>query len=148
MPETSTAPDSAAKAQRQSLVCRVRTKVAPGFSGPAASMGEVELENCSHDPLEIEYTMTPLQFFELEVVGPGGGVVSEGHFSDRFSPTRDPAVLRLLPGEKFTSCLSLLATVPRNNRVAGKYTIRAAYLFRDETIRAEPLTIELNGGQE
>src|SRR5947209_17293118 len=95
------------KAQKQSpLVCRLRPKEVIGRQGPVPNMGEVELENCSGAPLEIEYTMTPLQFFELEVIGPGGGVVSEGHFSDRFSPARETAVLRLMPGEKFTSNVS------------------------------------------
>jgi hypothetical protein len=108
-------------------------------------MGEVELENCSAAPLEIEYTMTPLQFFELEVIGPGGEVVSEGHFSDRFSPTLEPAVLRLLPGEKFTADVSLLATVPRDRRLPGKYTVRASYRFRGRSVWAEPLAVELTG---
>ncbi len=107
-------------------------------------MGEVELENCSAAPLEIEYTLTPLQFLDLVVTGPGGTVVSEGHFSDRFSPTREPAVLRLMPGEKFTSQVALLATVPRANRLPGRYTVEASYCYQGNRIAAEPLTIELS----
>jgi hypothetical protein len=118
-----------------------------GRQGPIPNMGEVELANCSEVPLEIEYTMTPLQFLELEVTGPGGAVVSEGHFSDRFSPTREPAVLRLLPGEKFTSNVSLLATVPRDKRLPGRYTMQAAYRFQGKRALAEPLTIELTSGE-
>jgi hypothetical protein len=106
-------------------------------------MGEVELENCSAAPLEIAYTMTPLQFLELEVIGPGGGVVSEGNFSDRFSPTREPAVLRLMPAEKFTANVSLLATVPRDKRLPGRYTVQASYGFQGRRVLAEPLTVEL-----
>jgi hypothetical protein len=104
---------------------------------------EVELENCSDSPLEIEYTMTPLQFLELEVIGPSGAIVSEGHFSDRFSPMRDSAVLRLLPGEKFTAEVSLLATVPRGQRPPGRYTVRASFCFQESKVMAEPLTVEL-----
>ncbi len=106
-------------------------------------MGEVELVNLSDVPLEIEYTMTPLQFLELEVAGPGGGIVSEGHFSDRFSPTRETAVLRLMPGEKFTSNVSLLATVPRERRLSGGYTVQASYRFQGRRVMAAPVTIEL-----
>jgi hypothetical protein len=106
-------------------------------------MGEVELENCSDAPLEIEYTMTPLQFLELEVVGPGGRVVSEGHFSDRFSPMREAAVLRLMAGEKFTSNVSLLATVPHGTRLPCTYTVRASYYYHGTRIMAEPLTVDL-----
>ena len=109
-------------------------------------LGEVELENRSGAPLEIEYTMTPLQFFELQVIRPGGGVVSEGHFSDRFSPAREPAILRLMPGEKFTSNVSLLATVPRDKRVPGSYTVQASYRFQGRSVMAEPLTVELTSG--
>ena len=106
-------------------------------------MGEVELENCSAVPLEIEYTMTPLQYLELEVIGPGGEIVSEGHFSDRFSPTLEPAILRLTPGEKFTANVALLATVPPERRRSGQYRVRASYCFLGRSVLAEPLTVEL-----
>ena len=137
---------SGAEARLQSpppLTCRLRRKAGIGRQGPIPNLGEVELENCSAAPLEIEYTMTPLQFLDLEVIGPGGEVVSEGHFSDRFSPTLEPSVLRLAPGEKFTSNVSLLATVPRDKRLPGTYTVQASYRFRDRKILAEPLRVQL-----
>ncbi|HYV38520.1 MAG TPA: hypothetical protein VE988_22740 [Gemmataceae bacterium] len=127
---------------QQKLTCRLRAIQATSRYGPLPNMGEIELENCSTSVIEIEYTMTPLQFLDLAVVGPHGGLVSEGHFSDRFSPTRDPAILRLLPGEKFTATVSLLATVPRKNRVPGTHTIQATYRFQNTRVVAEPLTVE------
>jgi hypothetical protein len=127
------------------LVCRLRPREVVGRQGPVPNMGEVELENRSDAPLEIEYTLTPLQYLELVVIAPGGEVISEGHFSDRFSPTLEPAVLRLQPGEKFTAKVSLLATVPREKRVPGTYTVQASYCFRGAPILAEPLTVELGG---
>jgi hypothetical protein len=147
MTEASAAASMPAKSQNQPPVaCRLRPKEVIGRLGPVANMGEVELENCSDAPLEIEYTMTPLQFLELEVIGPGGTVVSEGNFSDRFSPTREPALLRLLPGEKFTTTVSLLATVPREKRLAGRYTVQASYRFHGRRVLAEPLPVELASG--
>jgi hypothetical protein len=144
--ETTAAGTSVEEPQRQpSLICRLRPKVVIGRQGPIPNMGEVELENTSTSPLEIKYTMTPLQFFELEVIGPSGRVVSEGHFSDRFSPSLEPSVLRLLPGEKFTSNVSLLATLPREKRPPGKYVVRASYRFLGVRVMAEPLTVELTG---
>jgi len=107
-------------------------------------MGEFELENCSSEAVEIEYTLTPLQFLELEVTGPGRTTISEGHFSDRFSPTRETAVLRLIPGEKFTANVALLATVPRAKRLPGTYTVQASYSFRSVRVTAEPLTVEVS----
>jgi len=77
------------------------------------------------------------------VIGPDGGIVSEGHFSDRFSPTREPAVLRLQPGEKFTANVALLATVPRGRRVPGKYTVQASYRFQGRRVTAQPLAVEV-----
>jgi hypothetical protein len=106
-------------------------------------MGEVILENQSRAPLQIEFTMTPLQFLDLTVTGPDGAIVSEGHFSDRFSPARDPAVLWLMPGEKFTSPVALLATVPREKRRPGVYTVQASYRLHGERILAEPVQVEL-----
>ena len=131
-----TAPDRAV------LALRLRPKEVIGRQGPVPNMGEVELENCSDAPLEIEYTMTPLQFLELEVIGPSGALVSEGHFADRFSPTRDPAVLRLMPGEKFIANVSLLATVPHDKRSPGRYTVQAFYCFQGRRVTAEPVTVE------
>jgi hypothetical protein len=125
------------------LACRLRPKEVIGRQGPVPNMGEVELENRSATPVAIEYTMTPLQFLELVVIGPGGEVVSEGHFSDRFSPAREPAVLRLMPGEKFTLTVPLLATVPHEKRVPGTYTVQASYRFQGARARAEPVTVEL-----
>jgi hypothetical protein len=125
------------------LTCRLRPKELIGRQGPIPNMGEVELENRSAAPVEIEYTLTPLQFFRLEVIGPDGNIVSEGYFSDRFSPTLEPAVLRLMPGGKFTSKVSLLATVPREKRRPGSYTVRASYCFQGVPIAAEPLIVEL-----
>jgi hypothetical protein len=145
MNEAMTVSDTQAeKPQGQpSLICRLRPKSVIGRQGPIPNMGEVELENASASPLEIKYTMTPLQFFDLEVIGPSGGIVSEGHFSDRFSPTLEPSVLRLLPGEKFASNVALLATLPRDKRQPGKYTVLASYRFQGIRVMAEPLTVEL-----
>ena len=131
---------------RSPLVCRLRPKVVIGREGPVPYMGEVELENTSASPLEIEYTMTPFQFLELEVTGPGRRLVSEGHFSDRFSPSEVPSVLRLMPGEKYTATVSLLATVPCEKRIPGRYTVQASYRFLGVVLLAEPLTVEVAGG--
>jgi len=130
---------------RAPLACRLRPKEVTGRRGPIAHMAEVELENCSDAPLDIEYTMTPLQFFELEVIGPDGAIVSEGRFSDRFSPTRDTAVLRLRPGDKLTANVSLLATVPRDKRPPGRYTVQGSFCLKDSRVMAEPFTLELSG---
>jgi hypothetical protein len=132
--------------QQAALTCRLRPKEVNGRRGPVPLMGEVELENCSALPVAIEYTMTPLQFFELEVIGPDGKVVSEGHFSDRFSPAREPAVLRLLFGEKFGTTVSLLATVPRDKRRRGTYMVHASYRFQGQQVMAEPLTVAVTDG--
>jgi hypothetical protein len=147
MNEVTTVANAEARSQNQpSLTLRLRAKEVIGREGPIPNMGEVELENSSAIPLEIEYTMTPLQYLDLEVFGPRGTVVSEGHFSDRFSPTREPSVLRLLPGEKFTANVSLLATVPRDKRPPGRYTVQASYRLQGSRIMAEPLSLELAAG--
>jgi hypothetical protein len=147
MIERPTVQDLTAKPPPQAaLACRLRPKEVHGRHGPVKYMGEVELENGSAVPLEIEYTMTPLQFFELEVIGPDGAAVSEGHFSDRLSPAREPAVLRLLPGEKFTASVSLLATVPRDRRRPGTYTVCASFRYQGRKVMAEPLTVAVGRG--
>lgn len=147
MAETTTVENLATMARRQHpLACRLGPTTAVGRQGPIPYMGEMELENCSDEPLEIEYTMTPLQYFELEIVGPAGIKVSEGHFSDRFSPALEPHVLRLMPGEKFSSNVSLLATLPRERRFPGRYTIHGSYCFQGRRVLAEPVTVDLVEG--
>lgn len=123
------------------LVCRLRPKVKIGRCGPVPNMGEVELENRSDSPLEIEYRMTPLQYLELEVRGSNGELVSEGYFSDRFSPSLEPSVLRLMPGEKFTAAVSLLATVPREKRQAGNYSVHAVYEYNGFRAVSDPVQV-------
>ena len=67
MTEATTVASVQAKSQNQPpLACKLRPKEVVGRQGPIPNMGEVELENRSDAPIEIEYTMTPLQFFELE----------------------------------------------------------------------------------
>jgi hypothetical protein len=123
------------------LTCRLRPKEVISRQGLVLNMGEVELENHSAAPVEIEYTMTPLQFLELVVIGPDGEVVSEGHFSDRFSPSHQRTVLRLMPGEKFTSNVPLLATMPHEKRVPGTYMVQVSYRFQGTRVRAEPVIV-------
>jgi hypothetical protein len=147
MTKATTVASVPARSQNEpTLALRLRPKEVIGRQGPVPNMGEVELQNPSDVPLEIEYTMTPLQFLDLEVVGPSGAVVSDGHFSDRLSPAREAAVLRLLPGEKFTSNVALLATVARDKRLPGRYVVQASYRFQGTRVLAEPLTVELTNG--
>jgi hypothetical protein len=126
---------------REGLACRLRPKEVLGKRGPIPHLGELVLENRSPAPLEIAYTLTPLQYLDLVVVGPSGTVVSEGHFSDRFSPTLEPTILRLLPGEVFTAQVPLLGTVPQDKRTPGVYTVQAVYEYNGCRIVADPVTV-------
>jgi hypothetical protein len=114
-------------APAQSLACRLRRKEVIGRQGLVPNMGEVELENLSAGLLEIPYWMTALQHLNLVVTDSGGKVVSEGHFGDRFAPTREPQVLRLAPGEKYTANVHLFATAPHALTCPGTYAVRAVY---------------------
>lgn len=125
------------------LVCRLRRKEVVGRRGPVRNMGEVELENRSSDPLEIAYHMTALQHLNLVIRKPSGEVVSEGHFGDRFAPTAAATGLRLMPGEKFTANVHLLATAPRQGLPPGVYLIQAVYECDGLRAVSEPLQVEL-----
>jgi hypothetical protein len=87
------------------------------------------LENVSDTALEIAYQITALQYLNLVVTRVNGAVVSEGHFADRFAPTRDPLVLRLEPGDKFTAEVPLFATVPGDRLLPGAYVVQAVYEY-------------------
>jgi hypothetical protein len=112
------------------LACRLRPKeYVTRRGGLVPNMGEVELENQSLLPLEISYEMTVLQYLNIVIRTPSGEVVSEGHFGDRFAPTAEPTVLRLMPGEKFTANVHLLATLPGDTPAPGKYLSQAVYEY-------------------
>jgi hypothetical protein len=92
-------------------------------------LGELELENLSDEVISIPYQMSPLQYLAFSVIGPSQREVSEGCFSDRFSPLREERVLSLRPGETFVSDVPLLGTVPREKRVPGTYRVQATFTW-------------------
>jgi hypothetical protein len=144
MTDSTAVADTHPKAPVQSaLACRLRPKEVIGEQGPWENMGELELENLSASVIGISYQMSPLQYLELTVTGPSGEVVSEGHFGDRFSPARGEKVLRLQPGEKFTSIVSLLATLRDEKPAPGRYLVHAVYEYGDLRAAADPVEVTL-----
>lgn len=131
---------------QEPLTCRLQIKEHVGRQGLVPLMGELEITNRSPDAIEIEHCMSPLQYLELEVTDAAGRVVSEGHFSDRLSPSLEVLVLRLLPGEMFVATVPLLATLPREQRVAGVYFVRAIYEHPNLRAVSDPVTVELVAG--
>lgn len=116
------------------LGCHLR-KLSDGRASGSPLAGEIELENVSTSPVEIPIRTSPLQYLNLIVTNPDGRIVSTGHYGDLFSPGMEERLFRLLPGEKFTSPVSFLATVPVAQRRPGIYAIHAVYEV--DGIRAE-----------
>jgi hypothetical protein len=126
------------------LACRLRVKQAEEGRRPQPpGSGEVELENTSSAPIQIELQMSPLQYLNLIVKDAAGKVVSEGHYGDRFSPVAEPYAFRLEPGQKYTHNVALLGTVPEAKRLPGRYTVQAVYQARGLTAASAPLALEL-----
>lgn len=127
----------------QPLACRLRRTEVIGRRGSVPNMGKIELENVSAAPLEIAYRMTALQYLNLFVTDPEGQVISEGHFGDRFAPTLEPCVLRLEPGEKFTTNVHQFATVRREPLPPGPYLVQAVYEYPGFRVVSEPVQVVL-----
>jgi hypothetical protein len=126
------------------LACRLRPREAQeGRRPPPPGSGEVELENVSSSPIEIELQMSPLQYLNLVVKDAAGNVVSEGHYGDRFSPLASRYTFRLDPGQKYAHSVTLLGTVPAERQVPGRYTVQAVYKAKDLTAVSAPLEVEL-----
>jgi hypothetical protein len=70
-----------------SFACRIRRKQGRDNCPSSSDSGEVELENVSSVPVEIELEMSPFQHLNLVVTDSQGEVVSEGHYGNRFSPS-------------------------------------------------------------
>jgi hypothetical protein len=122
----------------QPLACRLQRKHVVGRRGPVPFMAEIELENLSGLPIEIEYRMTALQYLSLVVRDSQGKQVSDEHFGDRFAPTCDPNFLRLGPGEKFHANVHLFATMPRGPIAPGTYQVQAVYEYNGFRSESEP----------
>ncbi len=123
------------------LACRLCRKEVIGRRGPVANMAEVELENVSGARLEIAYRMTELHHLNLVVRDAEGKVVSQGHFGDRFAPTREPSLLHLEPGEKFTANVHLFATMPVDPVPPGTYMVEAVYEYNDLRAVSDPVQV-------
>jgi hypothetical protein len=123
------------------LVCRLRHR--GGRFGPSPTAGEVEIENTSAQPIEIEFEMHPFQYLDLTVTDPSGTLVSEGHYGNIFSPRGGPTVLHLGPGEKYAFGVALLGNVPPEKHQPGCYLVRACYRYKDVKAVSEPLQVKL-----
>jgi hypothetical protein len=124
------------------LVCRLRHRQSSRGYSPTA--GEIEIENRSADAIEIENDRHPLQYLDI-VVADGNGVVvnTQWHYGDIFSPRGNVCTLRLGPGEKYTHVVSLMGTIPAEERVPGTYTVHAVYEYNGLKAVSEPLRVEL-----
>ncbi len=129
-------------ARPQPLVCRLRKKTT-GRAAAVATAGEVELENLSAAPIEVEVTSSPLQYLDLRVIDPTGRLVSAGHYGDAFSPLDRPYTLRLAPGEKYVAPVGLLANVPEALRRPGTYRLQAVFVYGPLQAVSAPFTIDL-----
>lgn len=126
---------------RSALVCRLRHRTTGRALSPTS--GEVELENASSHPLEIEWGMHPFQHLNLLVTDDRGTTVSAWHYGNLFSPLGKIVTLRLGPGEKYTHNVSLLGNVPEERRRPGCYTVRAVYQYRDLKAVSDPVEVQL-----
>jgi hypothetical protein len=124
------------------FACRIRRKQGREGRPSSPDAGEVELENVSSAPVEIELEMSPFQHLNLVVTDSEGAVVSEGHYGNRFSPLAEKFTWRLQPGQKYTHNVSLLGTVPETKRTPGMYTVRAIYQYKTLKAVSEPLIVE------
>ena len=125
----------------QTLACHLHKQTKGRASGSALA-GEIVLENVSSSAIEIPIRMSPLQHLNLIVTDSRQRIVSTGHYGDLFSPGTEDRVVRLLPGEKYVSNVSLLATVPVDQRRPGVYLIQAVY--ETDGIRAVSLPYRLD----
>jgi len=103
---------------------------------------EVAITNVSDNPVTIDCRNHVLEFLEVVVTDYTGKRVSEPGYGRTFPPCDQVYSLRLMPGETYTHRIGYLTTVPTEHRVAGTYTVQAAYTYRDITAVSPPVKIE------
>jgi hypothetical protein len=137
-----TAKTTAPKETRAAIACRLRHQ-AGGRRGPSPTAGEVEIENISPEVIEIEVTMHPLQYLDMEITDAAGNLIPAAPYGHIFSPCGTPYTFRLAPGEKYTHNVSLFGTLPQEKRLPGTYTVRAVYEYNGLKAVSEPLQVQL-----
>ena len=137
-----TANVSLAAASGAAIACRLRRRPL----GNSSTAGEVEIENLSSVLIEIEVTMHPLQYLNLVIADATGAVVPARPYPHVFSPREKPYIFRLAPGDKYTHNVCLLGTIPEEQQLPGRYTVRAAYEYNGLKAVSEPLQVQLVGG--
>ncbi len=141
MPEQLTQASAQSPPQTR-LACRLRKRTTER-AAQRVGAGEVELENVSDDVLEIEYQRSVIQYLDMVVTDSQGRVLSDGCYGDVFSPTAEPRILRLKPGEKFVHPVSLDGHVPREKLNPGNYTVQAVYKYKGLRAVSEPYHLHL-----
>jgi hypothetical protein len=143
MAEISTLAQAQPKAMAPLIACSLQSAELVGRNGPVPFMADVEIQNVSDKPLDIEYEMTVLQHLNLIVTDASGSVVSEGHFGDRFAPTEHPQTLHLEPGDKYSAKVSLFATAPGFRSIPGEYAVRAVYEYKKIRSVSTPVSVSV-----
>ena len=127
----------------QVLVCRLRKRTT-GAAAQSPTAGEIELENVSAAPVEIEGDFCPLQYLDLKITDSAGHLVSSFCYGELFSPVDPPFHLRLSPGQKYVAPVGLLGNVPQAKQVQGRYRVQAVYEYRNLRTVSEPFLLELS----
>ena len=116
-------PKAVASPKLRCSLCRV-----PSLRDNSPSTaGEIEIANDSLDTIEISHRGTILLHLNLVVRDGNGEVVSDGHYGNLFSPTRDSEIFHLLPGQAFRERVALFATVPPGKLKPGNYRVAAVF---------------------
>ncbi len=123
------------------LACRLRHRqLRRGFDSTA---GEIELQNVSEEPIEIDVKQSLLQYLDIIVADATGRVISDGFYGDIFSPMERPYRFRLEPGQQYVGPVNFVGNVPNEKRLPGKYTVQAVYQYEGLKAVSEPFLFEL-----
>jgi hypothetical protein len=106
---------------------------------------EVVITNVSSETIDIGGTAGARGNLNLKVTGPDDKVVKTAPLSSLISPASFIPVHEaeeLKPGKSYRMPVGLLVMVPENDRVPGKYKVKAIFKYKDKSV--ESAEVELN----
>jgi uncharacterized protein (TIGR02996 family) len=102
---------------------------------------KIELANYSNRSMTIVYDVDPMQYLHAVITDPIGRVWEGGYASP--SAGRGGGQLRLSLGERYSAHVALLGIVPRSERMLGKYSVDAAYIYDEVRSAADRIEFEV-----
>ncbi len=130
----------------EQLRCRIIIHPEGGETRLPFPQADVEILNCSSEPIAIEYQGDVFQHLDLIIKTENSVTVSRFRYGLMFLQYGSSIqTLLLQPTQTYRCNVSLFATVGHENIRAGEYTAQALFDYRDMVVISEAIGFHISG---